>query len=73
MKKTIISAYAVSFAMLFVTMQSSALPALLTHRWSFNTDDKDEITGADPASRFGSRSISDGKVHFLGNGLAAVR
>ena len=41
--------------------------AELTHRWSFNSDDKDEITGADPAARFGTRSISDGQVHFTGD------
>ena len=52
---------------LAAAMQAFALPDSLAHRWSFNTDDKDEITGADPASRFGTRSISDGKVHFLGN------
>ncbi len=51
----------------FLTLVPAAQSATLTHRWSFNSNDKDEITGADPASRFGTRNISDGQVHFTGN------
>ena len=48
---------------------ADALPSTLTHRWSFNSNDKDEITGADPADRFGGGnvSVSGGRVHFRGN------
>ena len=65
--KSLVSACTAAVVLSFAAMQAFALPSSLTHRWSFNTNDKDEITGADPASRFGSRSISGGKVHFLGN------
>ncbi len=68
MNKPFLSACSAAIALSFTAIQALALPDSLVHRWSFNTDDKDEITGADPASRFGTRSISDGKVHFLGNG-----
>ncbi|MBQ5531039.1 MAG: hypothetical protein IIT98_03440, partial [Kiritimatiellae bacterium] len=78
MKKTIISAYAVSFAMLFTTMQLSALPASLAHRWSFNNSDydyTDSITGKDIVALGGgswgdasNRKCVDGKLKLSGSG-----
>ena len=48
---------------------ADALPSSLTHRWSFNSDENDQITGAAPVNRWtpSNISLSDGQVHFRGN------
>ena len=48
---------------------ADALPSSLTHRWSFNSDENDQITGAAPVNRWtpSKISLSDGQVHFRGN------
>lgn len=57
MDKPFLSACSAAIALPFTAMQAFALPGSLTHRWTFNSDDKDEITGAEPAANAKGRFL----------------